>query len=334
MNFNYIFLAAAGLISIASAPPGLAQEMTVEDKFKALVDAGIFQSTSETPSSGELSRSDVADLIAKLMDLDAGPASSAQTFGDFSQGEWVAEYIEAETLSGYGHGVFDPNPDLSSDDLAEIMVDALGVEDGTLSALSDWTKMYVAQAVQGELINQVTQPSPGTRAALVQALGNAQGGGTGSTRPQPQPEPQPQPRPWSDYPFFAARDRTSSLPDEFLNSKVNATYNGVVSGNVADGDPLTGTSFFDVVVDHGDVSLHGNFTFDTGEEVELYGSEFSEYLSVYPNLSEFRGGMLSHGGLDASFYGPEAQEVAGSWRLLIVGGTDPGLATGQFAAKR
>jgi hypothetical protein len=142
---------------------------------------------------------------------------------------------------------------------------------------------------------------------------------------------------WSNYPLYATNLRTAVLPDEgsdFLNSSHHATYSGIARGALADGEALVGTSFFDIGFHPSGANLDGNFSFESGEVIDFSGTQDGDQLFFEVNADAFRDGMLTHGVGDGAFYGPEAEEFAGGWAFTIVGGTDSGVASGQFAAKR
>jgi len=143
--------------------------------------------------------------------------------------------------------------------------------------------------------------------------------------------------PWADYPYFTTGQRTAVMPDEnadFLNPSAHATYNGAVRGVLADGEALSGTSFFDIGFNPGGAELDGHFNFVTGETVTFSGTQDGDLLYFNIDSGGFRDGTIAHGNGSGGFYGPAAQEFAGDWAFTVVDGTDPGLASGQFAAKR
>jgi len=158
-----------------------AEDLTAEEKFKALVEAGIFEGIDENGTSGldqNMTRAQLAKIIALVMKLDVSenaPLSSA--FEDVAGSHWAAGYIDAASkagiLQGYGGGVFAPSADVTMEQLAAVMVKALGLDvdpDASVEGASDWAAAYVAAAIQAGILpaaDDYTQPAQ--RELLVEA---------------------------------------------------------------------------------------------------------------------------------------------------------------------
>lgn len=155
-----------------------ADELSAQEKFDALVEAGIFEGM-DAPGSGldgELTRAQVASIMAKLLqrDQDAPPSTSVM---DLDGSEWAWSYIAAVTASSHldeTDGVFAPGADVTLEQLAIVLVRALDlpVDDATTgSSVSDWARAYVEAAVEAGLLGNVGDyTSPSVRSLLVGAL--------------------------------------------------------------------------------------------------------------------------------------------------------------------
>lgn len=161
-----LFLAVMGTSGAIAAPQS---ELTAEEKFQALVDAGIFDGESGGMPSldGEMTRAQAAVLIAKMMGLEQN--STAATYQDLDGADWAAGFIgavtEAGIMQGYGDGIFDPGGNVTLEQLAVIVTKTLGLDvqsEAEVEGASDWAAGYVKAAVEAGLIsatNDYTLPA-------------------------------------------------------------------------------------------------------------------------------------------------------------------------------
>lgn len=155
-----------------------ADPQTAQEKYDALVEAGIFEGFPDGQAhlDQNMTRAQAAKIVALVLGLEQD-ASAASVYKDLKDAEWAAGYIGAATeagiLNGRGNGIFDPSSNVTFQELAKIMVEALDLdvdEGATVEGASDWAKAYVAAAVAAGLIPaQTDYTAPASREILVAA---------------------------------------------------------------------------------------------------------------------------------------------------------------------
>ncbi|OUS73040.1 hypothetical protein B1748_23835 [Paenibacillus sp. MY03] len=173
-----IALSALLTMGAFSGLASAATELTAQQKFDALKAKGIFDGMDSTGTSAldqNMTRAQFAKVAALLTGLkvDSNPVTS--TFNDVSADNWATGYIEAAKkaglIEGVGGGNFNPSGNVTQEQLAAVMVRALGIQTDTnavVGGVSDWAKGYVAAAVNAGLIAGVTDfTAPAKREALV-----------------------------------------------------------------------------------------------------------------------------------------------------------------------
>jgi len=173
-----LLLAASVAFSAFSATAFAATPQTAEEKYQALVEAGIFEGFPDGQAhlDQNMTRAQAAKIVAVLLGLEEN-AAAASIYKDLKGAEWAAGYIGAATeagiLEGRGNGVFDPSANVTIQELAKIMVEAIGLEvDATATAegADEWAQAYVAAAVKAGLIPQQSDyTAPASRTILVEA---------------------------------------------------------------------------------------------------------------------------------------------------------------------
>lgn len=155
-----VFLAASMTLS-AFAPVAFGAELTTEQKWQALVDAGIFDADGTGQGAqldANMTRAQFTKVIVKLLGLQE--VSGTPSFDDV-KGHWAAGYIEAAKRAGLVDGVSDnpplfaPDNEVTLEQLAKLVVEALDLEqstDAVSGKVSDWAKGYVAAAVKAGLL--------------------------------------------------------------------------------------------------------------------------------------------------------------------------------------
>jgi hypothetical protein len=159
-------------------PTAEASEMTAQEKFDELMEAGIFEASDYRPDEN-MERAEVARIMALLFKLGVNP-EAASIYQDLEGAEWAAGFIGAATnagiLEGYGNGIYDPNGNITIEQLAKIFVLALDLEipeESTVEGASDWAAGYIAAALNAGLIapkNDYTVPA--TRNEFIEASYN------------------------------------------------------------------------------------------------------------------------------------------------------------------
>jgi len=176
MKKGLSLLLAASMAVSAFSSAAMAAELTAQEKFDAMVKAGIFTGY-EDGSAGldrDMTRAEVATVVFRLLGL-SEDAAGAAAYTDLVGAEWAAGYIGAitpEYMEGYGDGKFGPSDKFTYEQLAAVLVRVLDLDvDASASVegtTSDWAKGYVAAAVAaGVLTAQTDYTKPALREALV-----------------------------------------------------------------------------------------------------------------------------------------------------------------------
>ncbi|WP_158299467.1 S-layer homology domain-containing protein [Paenibacillus antri] len=173
-----LLLAASVAFSAFSATAFAADPQTAQEKYDALVEAGIFEGfpDGEAHLDENMTRAQAAKIVALVLGLEEN-AAAASVYKDLKDAEWAAGFIgaatEAGVLNGRGNGVFDPSANVTIQELAKIMVEALDIEvdaEATAEGADEWAAPYVAAAVAAGLIaEQDDYTAPASRTILVEA---------------------------------------------------------------------------------------------------------------------------------------------------------------------
>jgi len=158
-------LAASMAFSMFASAAFAADEAvkTSEQKFQEMKAAGIFQGYPDGKSHLEASmtRAEFAKALATLIGLDDN-ADAAKVYSDVAANHWAIGEIGALTaqqiMEGTGAGKFGPKVNVTIEQLAKIVADALKLEvkeDAEVEGkTSKWATSYVAAAVEAGLIKQ------------------------------------------------------------------------------------------------------------------------------------------------------------------------------------
>ncbi len=153
-----------------------AQELTTQQKFDALKEAGVLNGFPDG-SAGlekEMTRAEFAKVLTKLTEL--AENSAANVYSDVAKTHWAAGFIGAATeaglLNGLGNGKFGPSGKVTVEQIAKVADLVAGIEpkaDGTVAGtVSPWAKGFVAAAIEAGLIPELpTYQVNATRAMLV-----------------------------------------------------------------------------------------------------------------------------------------------------------------------
>jgi len=164
MKKNVVSLSLASALALAtlSGVAGAADPQNAEEKFNALMEAGIFEGfpDGEAHLDRNMTRAEASKIAVLILGLTPDP-DAASGYKDLKDAEWSAGFIGAATkagiVEGKGNGVFDPNAPVTIEQLAKIMVKGLGINTGYGDAnvegsASDWAKAYVEAALNAGLI--------------------------------------------------------------------------------------------------------------------------------------------------------------------------------------
>lgn len=165
-------LVVASALAFSTFSTAFADEATMDAqaKFDALKAKGIFEGRENGAELDKtMTRAEFAKVIVKLLNLQEN-ASGASAYTDLDGAGWAKGYIGAVTpkyMEGVATGKFDPSGQVTLEQMATILVRALGLQvdesakvDGKVS---DWAKGYVAAAIKAGIIKNSTDF---TKAAL------------------------------------------------------------------------------------------------------------------------------------------------------------------------
>ena len=174
----HLFTALLLIAAIANPAAVLAADSTAEEKYQSLVEKGIFDGFSDGQArlDSSTTRAQAAKIVALILGLEEN-AAGASVYTDLAEAKWAEGFIGAATaagiLEGRGNGIFDPTADVTVQELAKIMVEALGIEvdeDATVEGADEWAGKYVAAALAAGLIpEQSDYTVPASRQLLVEA---------------------------------------------------------------------------------------------------------------------------------------------------------------------
>jgi hypothetical protein len=312
-------------VDLVSAPGGFGNpdpQITVEEKFRQLLEAGVFDKDGGfDPNKEQVTRQQLNAIIQGLLIDKPGKQDS---FSDVDTNpDWYSDYVEAAKLRD---AIVDPQSifDVAMDYYRRLVESMMEAMNGGKDNLSD-----MKEAMRQQVQKVVIDLPPGTQTDLQRLVDDLlkaadDAGGAGDD--------------WADYPFYAAGSNTADpLAADFLDPSGNgsAVYHGIVRGEAGNGMALAGTSQINVDFVGGNASLDGAFNFDSGDDVELGGFYSGGAITLWANPGAFQGGTIDvDSNFDADFYGPGAEELAGDWSFDVTGGSAPGEASGQFATKR
>ncbi|RRJ62618.1 S-layer homology domain-containing protein [Paenibacillus oralis] len=160
-----------------------------KDAILELAESGILngKGNGKFDPAGHIERQDFAIILARALGLDLSVSPAAATFQDVPQTNYAYNAVEAAVkaglIHGYGNGVFGNGNDLSRQDLAVILVRALGVDAAgkaadlkfsDVASISGYAKDAVAAAVELGLIsgypNGTFKPDGGAQRQEVASL--------------------------------------------------------------------------------------------------------------------------------------------------------------------
>jgi hypothetical protein len=212
-----------------SAVPYASDNLSAQEKFDALVEAGIFEGMDDGSAALDegMTRAQLASVMQRLLGLDQEPPSQSP-FADISSSEWQFGYIAGlgASFEDVNGGTFTPPGDVTMEQLAAIMTRALGlqpVDQAVPGQVSDWAQQYVQAAVNAGLINGgLDYSSPDIRSQLVLASYEAY------SFLEPEADPQLENQVSSALlDFIETLLTNSSLNDSFSETEFNSLLDGV-----------------------------------------------------------------------------------------------------------
>lgn len=157
-----------------SAVPYASDNLSAQEKYEALLNAGIFTGVNDTPDLDEnMSRAQLSSILARLLgEQETSPPQGV--FADIDSFGWQMTHL-AELGAGFviGNGTFERGDDLTMEQLAAVITRVLGlqsVDDVQPDDVSGWAKDYIQAAINAGLFPPGGDyTSAAERAQLVQA---------------------------------------------------------------------------------------------------------------------------------------------------------------------
>ncbi|MHA6481324.1 S-layer homology domain-containing protein [Paenibacillus sp. strain BS8-2] len=157
-----LLVAIAMVFSMFASVAFAADELTAEQKYEALVEAGIFDGMDdgEAHLDDAMTRAQAAKIIALLTGYTEGTEVEDYGFKDLVGAGWATDYINYVAGLGIVDGMdgvnFAPSAEVTIEQLAKMVVEALDLEvdeEATVDGeVSDWAVAYVAAAVEAGLL--------------------------------------------------------------------------------------------------------------------------------------------------------------------------------------
>ncbi len=157
-----LLVAIAMVFSMFASVAFAADELTAEQKYEALVEAGIFEGfdDGEAHLDEAMTRAQAAKIIALLTGYTEDTEVEDAGFTDLKGAGWAADYINYVAglgiVEGMGDMKFAPSVEVTIEQLAKMVVETLEIEvdeEATVDGeVSDWAVAYVAAAVEAGLV--------------------------------------------------------------------------------------------------------------------------------------------------------------------------------------
>lgn len=122
----------------------------------------------------EITRGQLATIVARTLKLDINSPPTQQTFADVSKTHWAYKEIEATmrtgVMVGYGNGMFKPDIFIAREELVKVIINALHYQGGANSNVSEdilsifddqtkipkWARQQVAEAVERGIVKGIS----------------------------------------------------------------------------------------------------------------------------------------------------------------------------------
>jgi hypothetical protein len=284
--------AAGTIIAQQTGPSNRAQ-------FEALLSAGALKPNNKGgfDLSPSISHGDLATLISLSW-------NAIQAAG-INQSQLIDVLATEPTFDGLTP-TFNPNAGMNLAQLESQLTKGLNANGNANGSLDEWSQQYIAE------VNQYLQNT------IANDVQNQKLADLASQQQQQQT---------NGFPYIASGMLT---PVNSYPTNLTATYNGVMSGALTDATPVNGT--LTMTVNFSNLSIiPGTVTFANGQGSANFGLTASGGFIGGQMAGTYAGEALNTDStVSGQFYGPNANEVGGTWTL----GTATKFGNGQFAAKR
>ncbi len=173
-----LLLAVAMVFSMfASAALAADADLTAQQKFDALKEAGIFAGYEDGTAGldKEMTRAQFARVAGLVAGLDVDATVTASSFVDVPVTHWAVEEIEAAVaaglLVGKGDDKYDPQGNVTVQQLAVVVAKLLGlteVEDAEVEGAADWAAGSVQAIINAGIAFPTNYADNATRGQLVE----------------------------------------------------------------------------------------------------------------------------------------------------------------------
>ncbi|SDS97962.1 S-layer homology domain-containing protein [Paenibacillaceae bacterium GAS479] len=178
MKKSISLVVTGALVTSVFASSAFAAELTTQEKFDALKQAGVLTGYPDGTAglNKNITRAEFSKVLVLLNGLT--PDAAAANYKDVAAKHWAKSFIGAGTKAGYlnglGNNLFGPSQSLTVEQVAKTLVIAAGLQpkaDAAVSgAVSAWAKGYVAAAIEAGLIDQAASYKvAATRGQVVEA---------------------------------------------------------------------------------------------------------------------------------------------------------------------
>jgi len=171
-----LMLSASVLLTAIWSPAVLqaSDELTTQQKLERLIEMGFISTdgTGDLGLKGNITRAEFAFVLAKVTSSEVSSVGSGgeMLFSDIRSDEWYAGFVQAAAkaglMVGVGEGRFEPDGELTLEQLAVIAVKVLNLkpslDDSVNGEVSDWARAHVATALKSGLLpvtDDYTQPA-------------------------------------------------------------------------------------------------------------------------------------------------------------------------------
>jgi len=341
MGNRFITAACAVFMLTATA----ASARTPQEILDALRNSGVIQVTPNGSTNGDITRQQLAILLAKGLNIDVGSGTpSSSTFSDVSDSDhssYSSTAIDAALKAGLVVGPADVfQGPLTREQMAVTITRALGEQNATVPYQPGNESEWAADVIQATAEKNLPLADPNVRPERpvdlvvsantennqanenaiqnnVQKTADAAGGDTSGWASQPHPG-------WNDFSYFGDGLLSASAPPVQGGTY---TYSGRMAGAFADGGTFDGASLI-LNFNLSSASIDGSLDFSHGI-APLTGGWSGNNINATFSGSDVQLGALN-GNLKGGFYGPNQEQIGGTWSMTAGGHA----ASGQFAGSR
>lgn len=172
-----LLLAIAMVFGAFASFASAAEPATAQEKFDALKAKGIFTGVNANGDAGldqKMTRAQFARVLGLLKGLNVDAEPTVQTFTDVPKSHWAYQEVEAAAaaglLVGVGGGKFDPNGNVTVQQVAVAVVAALGlkpVEGAKIDGAADWAADDIQALINAGINLPTNYTADATREVLV-----------------------------------------------------------------------------------------------------------------------------------------------------------------------